>query len=60
MGSVPDEVIGFFSWPNLFNRTVAVELIQSLREINTKNVPGGKGRPALKADNLTAICELTV
>jgi hypothetical protein len=27
-----------------------------LREINTRNLPGGKGRPARKAD-LTAICE---
>jgi hypothetical protein len=24
---------------------------------NTRNVPGGKGRPAFKADNITAICE---
>jgi hypothetical protein len=26
-------------------------------EMSTRNVPGGKGRPACKADNLTAICE---
>jgi hypothetical protein len=25
--------------------------------MNTRNLPGGKGRPARKADNLTAICE---
>jgi hypothetical protein len=30
---------------------------QPLREIGTRNLPGGKGRPARKADNLTAICE---
>jgi hypothetical protein len=34
--------------------------IQPLTEISTRNIPGGKGRPARKADNLTAICEPTV
>jgi hypothetical protein len=29
----------------------------TLTEISTKNFPGGKGRPARKADNLTAIYE---
>jgi hypothetical protein len=28
-----------------------------LTEMSTRNLPGGKGRPARKADNLTAICE---
>jgi hypothetical protein len=28
-----------------------------LTEISTRNLPGGKGQPAGKADNLTAICE---
>jgi hypothetical protein len=30
---------------------------QSLTEMRTKDLPEGKGRPARKADNLTAICE---
>jgi hypothetical protein len=35
---------------------------QPLTETNTRNLPGGKGgrpagRPARKADNLTAICD---
>jgi hypothetical protein len=30
---------------------------QSLREMSTRKLPGGEGRPALKADNLTTICE---
>jgi hypothetical protein len=30
---------------------------QSLTQISTKNLPGGKGRPERKSDNLTAICE---
>jgi hypothetical protein len=36
---------------------MALELIQFLTEMNTRNLPGGKGRPERKADNLTAICE---
>jgi hypothetical protein len=39
---------------------MALESIQSLTEMSIRNVPGGKGRPALKADNLTEICELNV
>jgi hypothetical protein len=30
---------------------------QPLTEISTRNLPEGKGRPARKADNLSAICE---
>jgi hypothetical protein len=30
---------------------------QPLTEMSTRNLPGGIGRPARKADNLTAICE---
>jgi hypothetical protein len=33
---------------------------QSLTEMSTRNLPGGKGRPVRKADNLTANCEPTV
>jgi hypothetical protein len=28
-----------------------------LTEMSTRNLPGGKGRPVRKADNLTAFCE---
>jgi hypothetical protein len=31
-----------------------------LTEMSTRNLPGGKGRPVRKADNLTAICEAIV
>jgi hypothetical protein len=31
--------------------------LRLLTEISTRNLPGGKARPAPKADNLTAICE---
>jgi hypothetical protein len=33
---------------------------QPLTEMSTNNLPGGKVRPARKAYNLTAICELIV
>jgi hypothetical protein len=36
---------------------MALGSIQPLTEMSTTNLPGGKGRPALKADNLTAICD---
>jgi hypothetical protein len=42
-GSIPDEVFGFFNLPNPSSRTMVL------------GVKGG--RPACKADNLTAICE---
>jgi hypothetical protein len=33
---------------------------QPLTEMSTRNFPGGKGRPANKADNLTPVCEPNV
>jgi hypothetical protein len=32
----------------------------ALTKMSTRNLPGGKGRQARKADSLTAICELIV
>jgi hypothetical protein len=55
--SIPDEVTGFFNSRNPSSRTMALGSTQSLTEISTRNLPGGKGRPGFKADNLTAICE---
>jgi hypothetical protein len=59
-GSIPDEVIGFFSWPNPSSRTITFKSTQPLTEMSIRNLPGGggggKGRPASKSD-LTAICE---
>jgi hypothetical protein len=56
-GSIPDEVIEFFNWPNPSSRTMILGSTQPLTEINTRILPGDKGRPAPKADNLIAICE---
>jgi hypothetical protein len=36
---------------------MALASTQPLTEMSTRNPPGGKGRPARKADNLTAIYE---
>jgi hypothetical protein len=36
---------------------MALRPTQPLTEMSTRNIPGGKGRPALKADDLAVICE---
>jgi hypothetical protein len=54
--SSPDEV-DFFNLLNPSSRTMALGSTQNLTEMSTRNLPGGKGRPAHKTDNLTAICE---
>jgi hypothetical protein len=36
---------------------MALGSTQPLTEMSTMNIPGGKGWPARKADNLTAILE---
>jgi hypothetical protein len=50
----------FFNLSNPSGSTVILESTQSLTEMSIRNLLGGKGRPARKADNLTAISELTV
>jgi hypothetical protein len=39
-GSIPNEVIGCFNWPNPSSR------IMALTEMSTRDLPGGKGWPA--------------
>jgi hypothetical protein len=36
---------------------MALGSTEPLTEMSTRNLPGGKGRPMHKADNLTTICE---
>jgi hypothetical protein len=36
---------------------MALGSTQPLIEMSTRNLPGGKGRLALKADNISAICK---
>jgi hypothetical protein len=47
-------------FPMRSSRTMTLWLAQPLIEMSTTNLPGGKERPACKADSLTAICEPTV
>jgi hypothetical protein len=37
---------------------MALGSTQPLTEMSIRGLPGGKGRPAREADNITAICEL--
>jgi hypothetical protein len=50
----------FFSLPNPFSHTMVLGSTRPLTEMSIRNIPGGKERPTCKADNLTAICEVTV
>jgi hypothetical protein len=59
-GSIPNEVIGFLNWSNPSSHTMSLGSTQPIREMSTRNLPGSKGRPKRKADNLTAICEPNV
>jgi hypothetical protein len=54
-GSNTDKEIGFFFFnlPNPCSHTMALGSTQPLTEMSTRNLPGDKGRPARKADNLT-------
>jgi hypothetical protein len=56
---VPDEV-DFFNLPNTSSRIMVLGSTQPLTEMSTRNLPGGKKRPARRADNLAAICEPNV
>jgi hypothetical protein len=57
---VPMRSSDFFNLPNPSSRTMALGSTQPLTEMSTRNLPGGKGRAARKADCLTAICEPVV
>jgi hypothetical protein len=54
---IPDEVIGFFNCSNPSSHTMTLGSTQPLTEMSARNLPGGKGRPACKADSLRAIYE---
>jgi hypothetical protein len=58
-GSSPDKM-DFFNWPNPCSRTMTLGSTKPLTELSTRNLFGGKGRPARRADKLTATCELIV
>jgi hypothetical protein len=56
MGSGPDE-LDFSNFPNHSSSIMALGSTQPLTEMSTGNLPGGEGRLARGADNLTAIYE---
>jgi hypothetical protein len=55
--SILHEVIGILNWPNPYSKPMGST--QPLTEMKARNLPGGKGRTALKADNPTAIYDQT-
>jgi hypothetical protein len=59
-GSSPVRVPDELDLPNLSSRIMALRSTQPLTKISTRNLPGGKKRPARRADNLAAICEPNV
>jgi hypothetical protein len=56
---VPDE-IDFFNLPDPSSLIMALGSTQPLIEMSTRNLPGGKKRPARKVDNLAANYEPNV
>jgi hypothetical protein len=56
---VPDEV-DFFNLPNSSSRTMALWSTQPLTETSTRNLSGGKKRPARRADKFAASYEPNV
>jgi hypothetical protein len=57
-GSSPDEVIGLlFNISSNSSHTMVMGSTQPIRQMSTRNFPGGKERLTRKDDNLTAICE---
>jgi hypothetical protein len=55
----PDEV-DCFNLPNTSNRTMVMGSTQLLTKMSIRNLPGGKMRPARRADKLATICEPSV
>jgi hypothetical protein len=55
-GSSPNEVVGFFRFTSSYQPHCGPG-VYSASDKSTRNLSGGKRRPARKADNLTAICE---
>jgi hypothetical protein len=53
----PMTSLDFSIGPNPSSRTMALGSNQRLTEMSDRNLSAGKGWPARKADNLTAICE---
>jgi hypothetical protein len=57
---VPDEVHFFSIYLIPSSRTMTLGSTQPLTEMSTRKLPGGKKRPARRANNLAAIYEPNV
>jgi hypothetical protein len=53
---VPEQV-DFFNLPNPSSRNMVLGTAQPLTDMSTRNLPGGKKRPAPRGDKFVAICE---
>jgi hypothetical protein len=47
----------FFNLSDPFSRTMVLGSTQPVTEVSTRNLSGGKKRPARRADNLVAVYE---
>lgn len=54
--SILDEATEFLNRPNPSSLTIVLGSNHPLKEITTRNLPGGKGLTEAKAD-ITAVCE---
>jgi hypothetical protein len=52
--------VDFFNLLNPSSHTMALGSTEPLREMSIRNLPGGKKRPAHRADNFAAIYEPNV
>jgi hypothetical protein len=52
--------LDFFNLSPASSRNMALGSTRPLTKTSTRNLPGDKGQPARKVDNLTAICESVV
>jgi hypothetical protein len=59
VGLIPNKVTGYFNGPNPSSCTTALRSTQPVTQMSTRKLPGCKGRPMRKADNLTTICKPT-
>jgi hypothetical protein len=59
-GSSPDEVIEFSNLPNPSSRTMPLGSTLPVTEISTRNLPGGKVRPAPRTDRLISVNLLSI
>jgi hypothetical protein len=51
-GSIPNETVGFFNWPNLSSRNTALGSTKPLTEMSTRNLPGVNGGRSVRLTTL--------